>query len=88
MDTANDASLPLSLSLSPSLLGLAVMEWCRHGVDGVTHEEMRRIIARTEEETSIQLIVKECRSDPHTQWMLGGSTAPLSTLLKLLGRVS
>ncbi|CAI8015132.1 hypothetical protein GBAR_LOCUS9421 [Geodia barretti] len=41
--------------------GLAVMEWCRHGVDGVTHEEMRRIIARTEEETSIQLIVKECR---------------------------
>ena len=64
------------------------MEWCRHGVDGVTHEEMRRIIARTEEETSIQLIVKECRSDPHTQWMLGGSTASLSTLLKLLGRVS
>ena len=55
------------LFLSLSLPGLAVMEWCRRVVDGVSHEEMRSIIARTQEETSIQLTVKECRSDPHTQ---------------------
>ena len=45
------------------------MEWCRRVVDGVSHEEMRSIIARTQEETSIQLTVKECRSDPHTHPM-------------------
>ena len=41
--------------------GLAVMEWCGHSVDGASYEEVRRILAETEGETSVSLLVKECR---------------------------
>ena len=36
-------------------------EWGGCGLDGASYEEVRRVLMRTEEESSVEIVVKECR---------------------------